>query len=67
MLDIRKTAIAFDEKELLDLERIIIDNDEKEAIQFLKKAVYDKIAHYQQTKLKSYLDTSGDSGATLRP
>jgi len=57
MLEIRKTAIAFDEKDLLQLERIIIDCDEKEALMFLKKAVYNKITRSQQGKLKSHLDT----------
>ena len=57
MLEIRKAAIAFDEKELLELERIITDGDEKEALMFLKKSVYDKITRSQQGKLKSHLDT----------
>ena len=60
MLEIRKTAIAFDENNLLWLERIITDRDEKEALIFLKKSVYDKIAHSQQGRLKSHLDTGGD-------
>jgi len=58
MLEIRKSAIAFDEQELLELERIITDREEKEALKFLKKAVYDKISRSQQGKLKSHLDTS---------
>jgi len=57
MLEIRKTAVGLDEKELLELERIITDGDEKEALVFLKKAVYDKVARSQQGKLKSHLDT----------
>jgi len=60
MLEIKKTAIALDEKELLELERIITDGDEKEALSFLKKAVYNKIIHSQQGRLKSHLDT-GDN------
>ena len=60
MLEIRKTAIAFDESELLELERVITDSDEKGALSFLKKAVYNKIIHSQQGRLKSHLDT-GDS------
>jgi len=60
MLEIRKTAISLDEKELLELERIITDADEKEALSFLRKAVYNKIARSQQGKLKSHLDT-GDN------
>ena len=60
MLDIRKTAISLDDKELLELERIITDSDEKEALSFLKKTVYDKITRSQQGRLKSHLDT-GDN------
>jgi len=57
MLEIRRTAIALDEEELLELERVIIDRNEKEALTFLKKAVYDKITRSQQGRLKSHLDT----------
>jgi len=58
MLEIRRAAIALDEKEVLELERIITDGDEKGSLNFLKKAVYDKISRSQQGKLKSHLDTS---------
>lgn len=57
MLEIRRTAIALDEQKLLELEQVIIDRNEKEALTFLKKAVYDKITHSQQGRLKSHLDT----------
>ena len=60
MLEIRKTAIALDEQELLELERIIIDSDENTATRFLKKTVYDRILYTQQGRLKSHLDTGGD-------
>jgi hypothetical protein len=60
MLEIRKAAIAFDEKELLELERIVIDGDEEGALSFLKRCVYDRILHAQQGRLKSHLD-SGDN------
>ena len=60
MLEIKRTAVALDEKELLELERIITDGDEKEALRFLRKIVYDKVARSQQGKLKSHLDT-GDN------
>ncbi len=58
MLEIRRTAISLDEAELLELERIITDEEAGEALKFLKKAVYDKIARSQQGKLKSHLDTA---------
>ena len=48
MLEIRKTVIAFDEKELLGLERIIVDSDEKEAFRFLRKIVYEKLSKAQR-------------------
>jgi len=60
MLELKKTAIALDEKELMKLEEIIIDRDEAEALRFLKRAVYDKIARGQQNRLKSHIDTAGD-------
>lgn len=58
MLEIRKTAVSFDEGDLLDLERIVTDGDEKEALRFLKKSIYNRIVHAQQGKLKSHLDTA---------
>jgi len=58
MLEIRKTAVAFDEKDLMELERIMVDNDKEEAMRFLKKCVYDRILHSQQGRLKSHLDTA---------
>jgi len=57
MLEIRKTAVAFDEKDLMELERIMVDNDKDDAVRFLKKCVYDRILHSQQGRLKSHLDT----------
>ena len=50
MLEIRRTAIALEEEELLELERIVVDCDEKEALRFLKKSVYDKVADSQEVK-----------------
>lgn len=40
MLEIKKTGIAFDEKELMKLEEIITAQDEPEALKFLKRAVF---------------------------
>ena len=56
MLEIKRTAIGLDEKEVLELERIVTDGDEKEGLKFLKRVVYDRIAHSQQGRLKSHLD-----------
>ncbi len=48
MFEIKRTAIALDEQEVLELERTIIDSDEQGAIRFLKKIVYDKVARSQR-------------------
>jgi hypothetical protein len=61
MLEIRKAVITLDEKELIELERIIADSEEKDALRFLKKSVYDRIVYSQQGRLKSHLDTRGDT------
>jgi len=48
MLEIRKSAVSLDERDLMELERIITDSDEKEAIRFLKKSIYNRIVCAQQ-------------------
>ena len=58
MLEIRKTALSFNEKALMELERIITDSDDKEALRFIKKFIYDRIVHAQQGRLKSHLDAA---------
>ena len=57
MLESRKTVVSFDEQDLTELEIIITDADEKEALRFLKKSIYDRILHSQQGRLKSHLDS----------
>jgi hypothetical protein len=58
MLEIRKTAVSLEESDLMELERIITDCDEKEALSFLRKSIYERLLHSQQGKLKSHLDAS---------
>jgi hypothetical protein len=57
MLEIRKTAVSLDERDLMELERIVMDDNEKEALMFIKKSIYNCIVHAQQGRLKSHLDT----------
>ena len=66
MLELKKTAIAFDEKELMRLEAIITDQDEAEALRFLKRAVYNKITTAQDGRLNSHFDTPGDPVAAFK-
>jgi hypothetical protein len=56
MLEIKKTAVSFDEQDIMELDRIVMDDDEKEALRFVKKSIYERILHSQQGKLKSHLD-----------
>ena len=60
MIEIRKTAIALEEPKLIELERILTDGDEKEALIFLRRTVYIKVARSQGARLKSHLYVSGD-------
>ena len=50
MLEIRRTAIALGEEELLELECIMVDCDEKEALHFLEKSVYNKVTDSQEVR-----------------
>jgi len=61
MLEIRKTVVSFDEPDILTVERIVTDSDEKEALTFVKKVIYNRILHSQQGKLKSHLDSAGNT------
>jgi len=58
MLETKRTAVSFDEQDIIELERIVTDGDEKEAFRSVKKAIYDRILHSQQGKLKSHLDAA---------
>ncbi len=66
MLEMKKTAVSFDERALMELERIITDSDEKEALRFLKKSIYDRILSSQQGRLKSHLDTGNNPTENFR-
>ena len=58
MLEIRKAVVSLDERDVMELVRIVTDNDEKEALRFIKKSIYNRISHAQQERLKSHLDTA---------
>ncbi len=66
MLEIRKAAISLDERDVMDLERIVTDADEKEALQFLKKTIYNRILRGQQGRLKSHLDSTSPVEGFIR-
>ena len=65
MLSLKRTAISFNEEELMELERIIMDKDKDEALRFLEEAIYNKILSSQKMKLKCHLDTLGKDPVKL--
>ena len=58
MLEMRKMALPLEASDLMALEVIITDGDEKEALRYLKRTVYDRLLKEQQGRLKSHLDGS---------
>ena len=56
MLETRRMVVSLEEADLLELEGIIMDGDEKEALRFLKKTIYGRVVQEQQGRLKSHLD-----------
>ncbi len=61
MLESRKTAVALDEEDMVELQRIIIDGDENGALRFLKKVIFNRIAKSQSGRLKCHLDSAGQN------
>ncbi|HUT52306.1 MAG TPA: hypothetical protein VM658_02845 [bacterium] len=60
MLTITRKALALEPEEVMELERIITDDDREEALRFLKKNIYKKLLTSQEDRLKFHLDGDGD-------
>ena len=56
MLEIKKAVVTFNEQDVMEMERIIMDGDVNSALLFIKQSVHGRILHSQQGKLKSHLD-----------
>jgi len=52
MLNIIRKTLALEPQEVMELERIIIDDDREGAFQFLKKNIYQRFISSQQDYLK---------------
>jgi len=52
MLQIRKSAITLEEEEMMELEQIMVDRDEEQALRFLRHSIYNKLIHSQRGKLQ---------------
>lgn len=53
-------GISIDEREAVELERIVVDGDKDDALVFLKTVVHRRVIDQQTNKLQSHLDTGGD-------
>lgn len=60
MLEMKRKALALETQELMELERIITDEDREGAFRFLKKNIYRKLLASQKDRLKSHLDGDHD-------
>ncbi|MEW5802827.1 MAG: hypothetical protein AB1847_12075 [bacterium] len=60
MLEITRKVLTLESQEVMELERIITDEDKEDAYLFLKKCIYRKLHSSQENKLKSHLDGEKD-------
>jgi len=65
MLEIKRQVAALEPEEVMELERIITDDDQPAALAFLKKSVYRKLLGSQENRLKSHLDGENDPAASF--
>ena len=52
MMDASREAVAFEPQEIMELAQIVIDEDEKAALVFLREHVYKRIASTQAMRLE---------------
>ena len=60
MLEISRKTLTLEPQEVIELERIITDEDREGAYAFLKKSIYRKLITSQENRLKSHLDGHTD-------
>jgi hypothetical protein len=52
MMEASREAVAFEPQEIMELAQIVIDEDEKAALVFLREHVYKRIASTQAMRLE---------------
>jgi hypothetical protein len=65
MLEITRKTLTLEPQEVLELERIITDEDKSEAFLFLKKKIYQRLLTSQENRLKSHLDGCQDPAVSF--
>jgi hypothetical protein len=66
MLTITRKVVSLEPEEVMELERIVTDDDRDEALRFLKKNVYKKLTTSQEDRLKSHLDGDRDPAGSFQ-
>ena len=65
MLEITRKTLTLEPQEVMEIERIITDEDQEEAFIFLKKKIYQRLLTSQENRLKSHLDGCNDPALTF--
>ncbi|MBN2467777.1 MAG: hypothetical protein JXD19_06460 [Deltaproteobacteria bacterium] len=65
MLEINKKSLVLEPDEVMELERIMTDEDRESAYLFLKKKIYRRLLSSQENGLKSHLDGCNDPVSTF--
>jgi hypothetical protein len=52
MMEASREAVAFEPQDILEMAEIVIDEDEKAALRFLRERVYKRIASAQSMRLE---------------
>jgi hypothetical protein len=65
MLRIEKKALTLEPQDVMELERIMTDEDREGAYQFVKKNIYRRLTGSEEDRLKSHLDGCGDPAGSF--
>lgn len=65
MLEITRKTLTLEPQEVMEMERIVMDEDQAEALIFLKKKIYHRLLASQENRLKSHLDGCQDTVSTF--
>ena len=66
MLEITKKTVSLEPQEVMELDRIMIDEDKAGAYSFLKKIIYHRLAASEDGHLKSHLDGCSDPAGSFK-
>ncbi len=65
MLEITRKTVTLEPNEVMEMERIVTDEDQEEAFIFLKKKIYQRLITSQENRLKSHLDGCQDPASNF--